>query len=156
MPTTEQRFLAKVAIPNANGCMLWLGATDGTGYGQLRVGSMKDGTRRMMPAHRFSYELWVGPIPGGLQLDHTCRVHLCVAPHHLEPVTQRENLMRGETIVARYASRSQCGNGHKYTIESTYWHGHIRKCRICDRIRHKRYRDTKVAAMAQRCKGVSL
>ena len=59
------------------------------GYGRISV----DGQVGM--AHRAYYERVIGPIPEGLVLDHLCRCTACVNPAHLEPVTQRENLRRG-------------------------------------------------------------
>lgn len=76
-----------------NGCWWWLGGTSkpgGRGYGRI----LRIGTRCMVAAHRFIYELLVGPVPKGMQLDHTCNNSLCVSPHHLEPVTGEENLRR--------------------------------------------------------------
>lgn len=70
-------------------CWVWTGAKQSAGYGALRV----DG--RVVLAHRHAYEQAVGPIPAGLQLDHLCRVTDCVNPEHLEPVTNRENVLRG-------------------------------------------------------------
>lgn len=89
----ERRFWAKVALPNESGCMLWLGATNSRGYGQLYVRGM-----RAQYAHRIAYQLGVGSLPRGgrVVIDHLCRVRPCVAPDHLELVTQRENVMRGE------------------------------------------------------------
>jgi len=49
-------------------------------------------------AHRFAYELLVGPIPEGMDLDHVCGVRLCVWPEHLEPVTHAENLRRRSSV----------------------------------------------------------
>jgi hypothetical protein len=51
----------------------------------------------MRYAHRVVYEILVGPIPSGLQLDHICSVPWCVNPDHLEPVTAKENTRRGST-----------------------------------------------------------
>lgn len=76
-----------------NGCWWWLGGTsrpDGRGYGRI----LRIGTRCMVAAHRFIYELLVAPVPIGMQLDHICNNTLCVSPHHLEPVTGEENLRR--------------------------------------------------------------
>ena len=92
------RFMAFV-IPEPNtGCWLWVGGGNGKGYGKFRPES----SGRNMRAHRFAYEHFVGKIPAGMQLDHLCRVRCCVNPQHLEPVTCRENIIRGHA--ARAAS----------------------------------------------------
>lgn len=54
---------------------------------------------RGLYVHRLSYEAHVGAIPNGLILDHLCRVRCCCAPRHLEPVTVKENTMRGNGMV---------------------------------------------------------
>jgi hypothetical protein len=131
---TREKFLDRY-IPEPNtGCWLWIGACTKEGYGRFYSrGSMQ-------PAHRISYEMFVGSIPAGLHLDHLCRVHCCVNPDHLEPVTCRENLMRGETIVAANARKTHCPSGHPLSgknlriISST---GH-RRCLKCDRETDKR------------------
>ena len=64
-----------------NGCWLWPGAKTHTGYGLV----VHDGRARQ--AHRVAYELHVGPVPGGLMLDHICYERACFNPAHLEPVT---------------------------------------------------------------------
>jgi hypothetical protein len=74
---------------NASGCWIWQRSRFGNGYPQ----AWKD--KRPYPAHRLYYELHVGPIPPGLDLDHLCRTPLCVNPAHLEPVTRRVNARRG-------------------------------------------------------------
>jgi hypothetical protein len=100
----------------------------------------------MQLAHRVSYELLVGPIPQGLQLDHLCRNRRCINPAHLEPVTSRENTMRGETVAAANASRDHCPSGHPYSDSNTIALGKGgRKCRECDRTRG-RARDAEIRA----------
>lgn len=69
-------------------CWLWTGCINDKGYGSVRLG------RRSIGAHRLGYQLLVGPIPSGLDLDHLCRVTRCVRPGHLEPVTRSENSHR--------------------------------------------------------------
>lgn len=70
-------------------CWIWqLVRHRKTGYGQVR-----DGDRKVY-AHRQMYEQARGPVPPGLELDHLCRVHACVNPDHLEPVTRQENVRR--------------------------------------------------------------
>lgn len=136
MNGVERRFWAKVAAPQTpDGCMEWGASKDGKGYGKFYLNG------HLVPAHRFAYELVIGPIPEGLQLDHLCRNRACVRPDHLEPVTARENLLRGETLAARNAAKTHCDNGHPYNTENTYWHKpNRRKCRACSRERQRFYR----------------
>ncbi|TSD68108.1 HNH endonuclease signature motif containing protein [Aeromicrobium piscarium] len=68
-------------------CWQWTGNVTGR-YGRL---SFKGADTQ---AHRWSYEHFVGPIPDGLEIDHTCENTRCVNPGHLEPVTGRENVRR--------------------------------------------------------------
>jgi HNH endonuclease len=70
-------------------CWVWLGSVNCMDYGYV------DRKGKHIPAHRVFYEEKHGPIPEGKQLDHLCRVHRCVNPDHLEPVTNAENTRRG-------------------------------------------------------------
>lgn len=79
-------------------CWVWQGTGTKTGYGQISV----EGSQRY--AHRVSYELHVGPIPDGLQIDHLCRNTSCVNPAHLEPVTGAENTRRAFAAKQRRAA----------------------------------------------------
>lgn len=106
--------LARRSIYTATGCVEWVGSTNGNGYGKVKVGSRVDGTRRDLYVHRAAYELLVGPIPDGLHLDHLCRCRRCWNPFHLEPVTQRENLLRGDTIPAANHAKTTCIRGHAF------------------------------------------
>jgi hypothetical protein len=90
----QERLLSKVRYEND--CWIFTGSHLPTGYGQFWL----DGTMRS--AHRVSYELHVGKIPDGLQLDHLCRVRSCINPAHLEPVTLQENNRRGRKTHCKY------------------------------------------------------
>jgi hypothetical protein len=85
------RFVARVAV-DQNGCWLWQGTMNWKGYGRISIGDREIG------AHRVSYEIFVGPIPDGLEIDHLCKVRGCVNPDHLEPVTRRINQQRARGI----------------------------------------------------------
>lgn len=131
--TTEQRFWEKVDI--TPGCWVWL-AKRTLGYGSFWNGQSHEG------AHRYSYRLHVGPIPPGFELDHLCRNRACVNPAHLEPVTQRVNLLRGEGACARNARKKSCLRGHEFTESNTrILIGGRRECRICRREIKRRYLD---------------
>jgi hypothetical protein len=78
-------------VDPVTGCWLWLRWRDPNGYG--RISQSRWG--RSLLAHRWYYEQRHGPIAAGLHLDHLCRRPSCVNPDHLEPVTNRENILRG-------------------------------------------------------------
>lgn len=102
--STLGRFSEKYE-PQPDGCWTWTGSTQQGGYGCFWF----DDVRRQVPAHRAAWLLLVGDIPAGLDLDHLCRNRACVNPAHLEPVTRRTNLMRGDTIARAHVERRDCG-----------------------------------------------
>lgn len=115
----ERRYVPE---PNS-GCWLWLGP-NATGYGQIKL----DGKVRL--AHRVSYELAKGPIPGGLEIDHLCRVRCCVNPNHLEAVTRRVNQLRGRGAAGTNSRKATCKRGHAF--DRRYADGK-RRCLACKR-----------------------
>lgn len=137
-PTPEDRLVKGLKNNPENGCWEWTGLIE-HGYGYIQISGDK---RRV---HRFAYETWVGPIPSGLVIDHTCRNKKCANPKHLEPVTHRENTMRGVGLTARNAKKTHCMRGHEFTKENTYnIKSGGRICRACQRHRQKlRYRRLK-------------
>lgn len=134
-------------VIDEHGCWLWTGYIGEGGYGRVYEGH-SDG--RTLMAHRVVYELAVGPIPEGLTLDHLCRVRCCVNPDHVEPVTLRENLLRGETSAAINAAKTRCIHGHAFTPENTYVYADGRRtCRRCIRDRaRERMRRVRAEARA--------
>lgn len=113
-----------------SGCWVWFGAQSGDVKGGRGYGVVSMGTTTAR-AHRYVYEHLHGPIPEGLTLDHLCRNKLCVNPEHLEPVTTRENILRGEAPPAMNARKTHCKYGHPLSGDNLIvWH-RMRNCRIC-------------------------
>ena len=121
--TPIDRFLAKINFdgpvpvhrPELGPCWLWTGAThgrNGRDYGRFFIQG------RNRPAARFAYEFCVGPFPKSRMPDHLCRTTLCVEPFHLEPVTNRENAVRGNGW-AKNALKTHCPAGHPYDKRNT-------------------------------------
>lgn len=128
--TADERFWSKTIITES--CWLWIGTKRTDGYGRFWTPGGD------CYAHRFSYELVHGTIPEGLTLDHLCRNHSCVNPAHLDPVTPRENVLRGDGPGGRNARKTHCIHGHAYTPENTHWRpGGGRECRTCKNARNK-------------------
>ena len=127
----EQRVWRHVSFDTVTDCWLWTGATQ-RGYGVFNLGARGIGFVR---AHRYVYELLRGRIADGLVLDHLCRNSGCVNPWHLEAVTQRTNILRGDGLIADQARRTQCPQGHPYDEQNTRLFRGARRCRACDRIR---------------------
>lgn len=121
-----------------DGCWTYQGLLKSNGYGHFYPGGGR-GTPKVY-VHRYAYELCVGPIPEGLDLDHLCRVRNCVNPAHLEPVTRQENLLRGDTVAARNAAKTHCPQGHEYSPENMYLTGVWRRCATCSRERSRKQR----------------
>lgn len=126
------RFWAKVKL-NSSGCLEWMGARNNLGYGHFRWEGRTRG------AHRVAYQILIGAVPDGLQLDHLCRNRACVDVDHLEPVTASENVRRGlipEIRRQQHAHVTHCPQGHAYAAPNLQITkaGH-RKCRECQRLR---------------------
>jgi hypothetical protein len=137
-PTELERFWTQVE-KQPNGCWHWTGHIK-SGYGQFRFRG-----KHTRP-HRAAYELFVGPIPEGMQVDHDCHnrdetcndgpdcMHRrCVNPEHLHLKTGHQNIMAGRTPAAKNAAKTQCGNGHAFDEVNTYISptSGSRVCRTC-------------------------
>jgi hypothetical protein len=115
-------------------CWEYAGATrNGYGYFGYR-GRPRD-------AHRVAYQLFVAPIPPGMEIDHLCRNRLCFNPAHLEVVTHQENMRRGGRHNS-YSKRTHCVHGHEFTDDNTLitTRGDGRTLRVCRACRVRRDR----------------
>jgi hypothetical protein len=135
MQTVEDRFWSKV--DRTAYCWNWTAGTRASGYGSFYWNG------KNWSAHRVSFTLTNGPIPEGLVIDHICRNTGCVRPEHLRAVTQRVNVMAGQTIPAAEASKTVCDNGHPLSgenlrIDVRGW----RCCVTCEQARWERARQS--------------
>ncbi len=142
MATLRERFLRYVTKPyGKDGCWIWIGCIQkckGKGGGYGKIGEGGRGSRTLL-AHRVAYQLFIGPIPDGMEVDHACHdatvcvsgtecLHRrCVNPSHLRLLSHPANMARG-----RKALQTHCLQGHEFTEENTYidLRGH-RTCRRC-------------------------
>ena len=134
-----ERFWTKVQFTET--CWLWKGFVNHLGYGQW--GWRDHGALLSVYAHRWAYEFCVEPIPVGLVIDHLCKVPDCVNPDHLEPVTQRVNVLRGDTLPAANLRKTHCPRGHAYDQDNTYRYRGARDCRKCRSAASQRYLERK-------------
>ena len=121
--------ILKMCMPiPESGCLVWLGRQEKGGYGQV----WWKGKIRLI--HRVSYEQAKGKIQDKMTLDHLCRVPSCINPNHLEPVTMKTNILRGNGLAGQNARKTHCNHGHPFSKENTYitTRGE-RACRECGR-----------------------
>jgi len=139
-----ERFWQFVEPEPMSGCWLWIGASQPRSFGAYGV-FQKLNRKTTGNAHRWAYEFYRGPIGPKLDLDHLCRVPLCVNPDHLQAVSRRTNLLRSRNLVAVNFAKTHCPFGHPfiganldlYISRQGY---RIRRCRTCLRLRARAHR----------------
>jgi hypothetical protein len=125
-----------------SGCVEWASTLSEDGYGKAVVGYRGHARPVRRYAHILTYEMWVGPVPPGLELDHLCRNRACVNPAHLEPVTRKVNVERGALprLMRDPSFRPEpkallefCKHGHPMTGDNVGRNEKRRWCRACKR-----------------------
>lgn len=136
--TPEERAFSSV-VAGRNGCWIWTGCLDKQGYGRFTQG------KKGWLAHRWVYQLLRGDSPADKpHLDHICHTNdescpggpvcmhrRCVNPDHLEPVTARENALRGRAPSMLAAQSKKCQRGHDLVTEKSG----RQRCDTCRRLR---------------------
>jgi hypothetical protein len=125
---TLQRFTEKI-LNKENGCWLFTSCVGKNGYARFKL------NKRLRLAHRVSYEHFVGGIPDGFHLHHTCECKACVNPRHLNPVSPRQHIVHLSPKAPAYKHHRQthCQRGHFLSTENIYWSRsrRNRSCKIC-------------------------
>ena len=141
----EIRFWRLAETGHKSTCWNWIGSLDPDGYGCFWV------DKKLIKAHRFSLEFAKGKILPGLTIDHLCKNRRCVNPSHMQLVTLKDNILRGESPAAKAARRTCCSAGHEYVEGSfsltTKRNGKSfpRRCKLCRRLRYKLACERKLA-----------
>lgn len=135
-PRLPARFWGKCIPEPMSGCWLWFGAHDGHGYGSFYI------NRKVVSAHRITFQAVHGCYPADTVTDHLCRVPCCVNPGHLEAVTRLENTRRGVNQIRRICARGHVfdqGNTYRYTKRNGTTV--VQQCRACGRENARRWRE---------------
>lgn len=136
---TIESLLQKLKIEPATNCHIWTGHKSHQ-YGVSRMAG------RNVTVHRAIWAHFRGPIPEGLQLDHTCGAKLCCNVDHLRVVTARENSLAATSnnMAARNHRRVKCplcGGPYSAFPNGTRY---CKPCRHAQRTRYQRkYRAAK-------------
>jgi len=130
----EEKLLFNTEIPVGGGCWLWVGKMSNNGYGEFYWKG------KYTSAHRAFYKHFINSNIDGLDIDHLCRNPRCVNPEHLEPVSSRENTLRGVSPPAINVNKTHCKRGHKFTEVNTVIDiKGGRSCRNCKLASWRRY-----------------
>lgn len=145
--TTVESVLSRLDRPEGEaGCWVWTGKIGRDGYGHV---SVKDRDRIV---HRYVYEGINGRLESDLTLDHLCRNRACCNPDHLEPVTMRTNVLRGEGPSAANARKTHCKRGHVLWGENLKFNPDgARQCRTCLRLRDAAFKARRKQRKQEAC-----
>lgn len=118
----HHRGTTNYVVDTETGCWVFAGKLNPKGYGP----------------HRRVYVQKRGPVPPGLELDHTCRNRACINPDHLEPVSHAENVRRGErpSRIGQKRPKTRWSRCYDMCIDcgkTTRLHAAHGRCTVCHR-----------------------
>lgn len=131
-PKQWRQFVAKIRVTES--CWLWTGGYTRGSYGSFSVNG------NTVRAARLSYRVFVGPFDESLHIDHLCHTmsdctetedcphRACVNPHHLQPVSAKENHHR------KHFRLKECANGHLMDVDNILVAKGRPTCRECGRL----------------------
>lgn len=121
------------SVDTTGNCWLWTAYVSPAGYGRFSV--TRNGKSIQRSAHRAAWEMLHGPLDDEWVLDHLCRVRHCVRDTHLEPVSNRTNILRGVGASALNARKTHCKHGHQDWFINA---NGVRECATCRRAARRR------------------
>lgn len=143
LPEKLPRHMRRRIVEGDGGCWICTGSKKHGRYQSVSINN------KSVSAHRLSYELLVGQIPEGYEIDHLCKVTYCVNPSHLEAVPRSVNWERSNAISRINRDRTHCKNGHELFGVNLYIRpdGRGRQCRACQK-------HNEIASRARRSKKI--
>lgn len=109
-----------------DGCWVYEGCRNSHGYGQINT--KINGIYKRVYLHRIMFEIFIGKLVKGKELDHLCKNTYCVNPYHLEQVSHRVNCLRGISPASLHAKKTRCPKEHQYSHVNSRGQ---RVCRLC-------------------------
>jgi hypothetical protein len=147
------RFMEKIDVGEfyKNDCWSWRSTMASGGYAYWFFRGKQQKVSRIV------YEHWKGRIPHGLVVDHICNNPPCVNPDHLQAVTQKQNVLRGNGPTAINARKTHCKRGHKFTKKTIYTYGNKdgKECVVCKESYYRRNVPIKHKPFSSKYRGVS-
>ncbi|MFD8088690.1 HNH endonuclease signature motif containing protein [Streptomyces malaysiensis] len=149
-PKGDEAFRFWLRVAKSDGCWTWRAALNAYGYGAFWTADKK-----VVGAHRFSYQLHYGPIPEGMWVLHRCDNPPCVRPDHLFLGSPADNIhdMDSKGRGRRPGPRERCPQGHPYDESNTVQRKDgAKSCWLCRKEWRKTTRDRQLAeAIVVRC-----